>query len=83
MGMATVANAGATMKPLKLTADQRRRFDEDGFFLVEDLLSSSEINALIAVIDDLYAKYKQERNLGHMIHFSGATLSPSTRSFAT
>ena len=29
--------------PLALTDDQRRRFDEDGFFLVEDALSASEV----------------------------------------
>jgi ectoine hydroxylase-related dioxygenase (phytanoyl-CoA dioxygenase family) len=64
MGIASVANASATMPPLKLTAEQRRRFDEDGFFLVEDLLSASEIDALTTVIDGLYAQYKQEHNLG-------------------
>ena len=57
-------NTGATNGRLALTNEQQRKFDEDGFFLVEDALSPAELNALVAVIDALYAKYRHERNLG-------------------
>ena len=52
-----------TGMPLAITAQQQQQFDEDGFFLVENALSATEIEALIAVIDELYAKIKVERNL--------------------
>lgn len=49
---------------LKLTPEQERQFEEDGFFLVEDALSAQETGELLAVIDEFYAHYRQERNLG-------------------
>ena len=64
MSSATVANAGAVTKPLTLTAEQRQRFDKDGFFLVEDALIPAEIREFTGVIDDLYERFRQERNLG-------------------
>ncbi|MEZ4729037.1 MAG: phytanoyl-CoA dioxygenase family protein [Caldilineaceae bacterium] len=64
MFTATVVNASAMTKPSKLTAEQQRRFEEDGFFLVEDALSSAEISELISVIDELYEQYRRTRNLG-------------------
>lgn len=50
--------------PLALTDEQRRRFDEDGFFLVEDTLTPAEIDELLAVVDARYAAHKRERDLG-------------------
>lgn len=61
---ATPINTTATSTCLQLTAEQRRQFDEDGFFLVEDALSSAEVDALLGVIDGLYAQAKREHNLG-------------------
>lgn len=51
-------------KTLQISAEQRRQFDEDGFFLLEDALTPAEISELTTVIDALYAKYSVERNLG-------------------
>ena len=51
-------------RTLKLTPEQRRQFDDDGFFLVEDAISKSEIETLLAVIDELYQRYRRERELG-------------------
>lgn len=50
--------------PLALTAEQRRAFDEDGFFLVEDALSPEVVAELLDVVDRRYAGYKAERALG-------------------
>jgi len=61
--MATLSIPSATTGRLALTAEQRRQFEEDGFFLVEDALSSSEVDALLAVIDELYEGQRKERNL--------------------
>ena len=49
---------------LMLTTQQRRQFDEDGFFLVEDALSPNEIETLLGVTDELYERYRRERDLG-------------------
>lgn len=46
--------------PLKLTNEQYRQFEEDGFFLVEDALTQSEVDELLAVIDEQYEKYRAE-----------------------
>ncbi len=64
MFTATLNHTSATNGCLQLTAAQRQKFDEDGFFLVEDALSQAEIDALIAVIDEFYAQAKDEYNLG-------------------
>lgn len=50
MFTATVANASAMMAPIKLTVEQQRRFDEDGFFLVEDALTPNEISELTMIM---------------------------------
>ncbi len=50
--------------PLALTDEQRHRFDEDGFFLVEDALSPEEVAELLGVVDDRYARCKSEQDLG-------------------
>lgn len=54
----------ADVAPLALTAQQRRAFDEDGFFLIEDALSADEVDALLDVVDRRYSQYKQQRDLG-------------------
>jgi ectoine hydroxylase-related dioxygenase (phytanoyl-CoA dioxygenase family) len=46
---------------IRMTAEQQRRFDEDGFFLVEEALSPAEVEALISVIDEADEKYRRER----------------------
>ncbi len=53
-----------TPAPLSLTAQQRRSFDEDGFFLLEDALSPTEVAALLHVVDERYAGYRSARDLG-------------------
>ena len=49
--------------PLKITPEQQRQFDEDGFFLVEDALPPDRISTLLQRLDELYDRYRQERNL--------------------
>ena len=49
---------------LKLTPEQERQFEEDGFFLVEDALSPQEVEELLGIIEEFYERYKRERNLG-------------------
>ena len=41
----------ATSAALKITREQRRRFAEDGFFLVEKALTAAEIEQLGALVD--------------------------------
>ncbi len=41
---------------LKLTPEQERQFEEDGFFLVEDALSASEVVELLGAIDEFYER---------------------------
>ena len=43
--------------------EQQRQFDEDGFFLIEDVLSPTEVEDLIAVVDELDAKYRREEEI--------------------
>ena len=49
---------------LELTVEQRRQFDEDGFFLVEDALTPDEVEALLVVVDVFYARFAAERECG-------------------
>src|SRR5690606_17312416 len=49
---------------LSITEAQRHQFDEDGFFLVEDALSPTEVSELIALADELYETYRVERKRG-------------------
>jgi ectoine hydroxylase-related dioxygenase (phytanoyl-CoA dioxygenase family) len=51
-------------RPLALTPEQRRQFDEDGFFLVEDLLSAEEVAELLEKVDELYPRLSRERDVG-------------------
>lgn len=46
-----------------LTADQRFRFDCDGYFLVEDELSGDEVAELTDVIDGIDATVRRDRGL--------------------
>ena len=41
-------------RALALTAEQRRQFDEEGFFIVEDLLTSEEVSTLLDLVDEQY-----------------------------
>ena len=61
--MATLGLPSATNGCLTLTATQRQQFEEDGFLLVEDALSVAEVDALMSVIDVMYAEQRQQRNL--------------------
>ncbi len=49
--------------PLALTPEQRQQFDEEGFFLVEDLLTPHEVSDLLGLVDELYDRLRRERNL--------------------
>lgn len=48
---------------IAITREQRRQFDEDGFFLIEDALSPGEVDTLIAVVDELDARYRAEKGV--------------------
>src|SRR5262245_48495757 len=48
---------------LQLTQQQRRRFDEDGFFLVDNALTPAEIEQLIAVTDTFADAARRTREL--------------------
>ena len=41
---------------IALTQTQRRQYDEDGFFLIEDALSQSEVSDLLNLVDTLHAQ---------------------------
>jgi ectoine hydroxylase-related dioxygenase (phytanoyl-CoA dioxygenase family) len=49
--------------PIAITEAQQRQFDEDGFIIVEDALSSEEVERLIAVVDELDARYRKEKDI--------------------
>jgi len=50
-------------RPLTLTAEQRRQFDEEGFFIVEDLLTSEEVSTLLDLVDKRYRGFVRDRDL--------------------
>jgi ectoine hydroxylase-related dioxygenase (phytanoyl-CoA dioxygenase family) len=50
--------------PIAITEEQQRQFEEDGFFLIEDLLSPDEIAHLIQAIDVLDTHYRKLQNIG-------------------
>ena len=56
--------AAVQNEKIKMTPEQARQFDEDGFFLIEDALTADEIKTLLAVIDEADQKFRSERNLG-------------------
>lgn len=64
MQLATLSSTSAAAPAIRVTDEQRRQFEEDGFFLVEDALSPAEIQELLEIVDELYAKFRRERNLG-------------------
>jgi hypothetical protein len=45
------------------TPEQRRRFADDGFFVVEDALTRAEVVALLAVVDAVDAQVRSDRRL--------------------
>lgn len=64
MPNALLTHSTAMNGALQITPEQRRQFEENGFFLVEDAVSQDEIGELIALIDRFYDKERRERNLG-------------------
>lgn len=50
--------------PIALTEEQQRQFDEDGFILIENALSPEEVDRLLAVVDELDAKYRAMQGIG-------------------
>ncbi|MFT5087522.1 MAG: ectoine hydroxylase [Candidatus Latescibacterota bacterium] len=48
---------------IALTPTQRAQYDEDGFFLVEDALSPQEVEELLAIVAELDACYRRERQV--------------------
>jgi Phytanoyl-CoA dioxygenase (PhyH) len=57
------ADTGRAPGALRITVEQRRRFAEDGFFVVEDALGGDEVQALLAVVDTFDARVRRERRL--------------------
>ena len=49
---------------IAITEEQRRQFDEDGFILIEDALSPTEVETLIEVADELDTQYRSEKGIG-------------------
>jgi ectoine hydroxylase-related dioxygenase (phytanoyl-CoA dioxygenase family) len=48
---------------LAITAEQRRRFDVDGFFIVEDALTTTEVDQLVDVVDAFADGVRRSRGL--------------------
>ncbi len=48
---------------MELTADERQGFDRDGYFVVEDELSSDEVAELVQVIDGIDGAVRRDRRL--------------------
>jgi hypothetical protein len=61
--MDSVQTSGPARAGSGLTADQRRRFDRDGYFLIEDELSGAEVAELIGVIDGIDTTVRRDRRL--------------------
>ena len=60
----------------RLTERERLEFEENGFFVVKDVLSPQMVEDLIPVVDRLDAQYRAERGLGphdrvNMLDFIG------------
>ena len=51
-------------KSIAITEEQQRQFDEEGFILIEDALSPTEVETLIEVVDELDARYRPEKEIG-------------------
>lgn len=62
--MAIDGGAGPAPGAIRITAEQRRRFDGDGYFLVEDALAPAEVAELLRVVDELDGRVRRERGLG-------------------
>ncbi|SVB82653.1 uncharacterized protein METZ01_LOCUS235507, partial [marine metagenome] len=50
--------------PLAISDEQQRQFDDDGFFLVENVLRLDEIDRLLAATDALDTCYRKTQNIG-------------------
>ena len=48
----------------QLTENERREFEQNGYFVVEDALPASLVEALAAVVDRLDARYRPEKGRG-------------------
>lgn len=48
---------------MKITIEQQRRFDEDGYFVVNDALSPAEVDRLIEVVDAVADGVRRKRDL--------------------
>ena len=51
-------------KSIAITEEQERQFDEDGFILIEDALSPTEVATLVKVVDELDERYRSEKGIG-------------------
>ncbi len=51
-------------KSIAITEEQQRQFDEDGFILIEDALSTTEVETLIEVVDELDTCHRSEKGIG-------------------
>jgi hypothetical protein len=49
--------------PGALTAEQHRRFQRDGFFVVESVLTTGELDTLLAVVDEAAGAARRQRGL--------------------
>ena len=54
----------------RLTAKERRQFDQEGYFIVPDALPASLVRDLAAVVDRLDRRYRRKHGIGsrEMIH---------------
>ena len=53
---------------LAMTPQQRRAFDEDGFIILENLLTAAESNRLAAAADEVVARIQREKGLPRETH---------------
>ena len=54
---------------LAMTPQQRHAFDEDGFIILENLLTTAESNRLSAAADEVVARIQKEKSLPRETHF--------------
>ncbi len=50
-------------RKIVIDAQQQKQFETDGFFVLPNALTLSQLNDLLHIVDELYYKYKQERKL--------------------
>lgn len=61
--MSALAETATSRAGIEITAEQRRSFEEDGYFLVEGALSADQVTELVEVIDTIDATVRRERGL--------------------